>query len=83
MDNFDITITLNSTIIVAVCTLIYLIGGAIYRLYLCPIASFPGPKLAALTGWYESYYDVILTGSYLFKIEKMHDKYGMFYSFMH
>jgi hypothetical protein len=28
---------------------LYIIGVAIYRLYLSPIAKFPGPKLAALT----------------------------------
>jgi hypothetical protein len=31
---------------------VYLIAGAIYRLYLRPVAKFPGPKLAALTLWY-------------------------------
>lgn len=54
----------------------YIIYGAVYRLYLSPIAKFPGPKLAALTLWYEFYYDVILDGKYTWEIEKMHQKYG-------
>lgn len=52
------------------------ISGAIYRLYLYPISSFPGPCLAALTFWYEFYYDVIRRGPYTWEIEKMHKKYG-------
>ena len=30
---------------------LYTIYGAIWRLYLSPIAHIPGPKLAALTRW--------------------------------
>ncbi|OCL07147.1 putative P450 monooxygenase [Glonium stellatum] len=55
---------------------LFLISGAVYRLYLCPISSFPGPRLAALTFWYEFYYDVIQGGRYTWEIEKMHKKYG-------
>jgi hypothetical protein len=33
---------------------LYLITGAVYRVYLSPVAKFPGPKLAALTLWYIS-----------------------------
>ena len=48
----------------------------LYRLYFHPLTGFPGPKLAALTLWYETYYDVWLRGKYVFKIKEMHEKYG-------
>jgi hypothetical protein len=56
--------------------LFYLIGLAIYRLYLSPIAKFPGPKLAALSRWYEIYYEVILRGQFTFHIQELHKRYG-------
>ena len=37
---------------------IYLIVLIIYRLFLYPLASFPGPQLAALTRWYEFCFDI-------------------------
>ncbi|KAH7333388.1 cytochrome P450 [Rhexocercosporidium sp. MPI-PUGE-AT-0058] len=55
---------------------LYLIGGAIYRLYLSPVSKFPGPKLAALTFWYEFYFDVYQRGQYTFKIRELHSRYG-------
>lgn len=68
------------TVIVAyalIALLLYTACGAIYRLYLSPIACFPGPKTAALTFWYEFYFDVIKRGSYVWEIQKMHQKYGI------
>lgn len=56
--------------------LLYFVGLVIYRLYFSPIARFPGPKIAAATGWYEFYYDCWLNGKYIFEIEAMHKKYG-------
>lgn len=57
-------------------TSLWYISVIVYRLYLSPIAKFPGPKLAAATGWYECYYDVFKPGLYIYEIEKMHAKYG-------
>ncbi|KAL4993160.1 cytochrome P450 [Aspergillus recurvatus] len=54
----------------------YTIYGGIWRLYLSPIAHFPGPRLAALTHLYEVYYNNWLGGKYIWKIQEMHDKYG-------
>ncbi|KAI0013031.1 cytochrome P450 [Xylariaceae sp. FL0662B] len=48
----------------------------IYRLYFSPLARFPGPRIAAATGWYEFYYQFWLNGKYIYEIEKMHKKYG-------
>ncbi|KAK2030379.1 oxoglutarate/iron-dependent oxygenase [Colletotrichum zoysiae] len=55
---------------------LYLFGLAIYRLYLHPLARFPGPKIAALTVLYEFYFDGIQRGRYTFEIQRMHEKYG-------
>ncbi|KAI0144373.1 cytochrome P450 [Xylariaceae sp. FL1272] len=52
------------------------IGGAIRRLFLHPLAHIPGPRLAALTWWYEFYFDAIQPGQYVFKIQKLHKRYG-------
>lgn len=55
---------------------VYLVGLGIYRLYFSPIAKFPGPKLAALTLWYEFYHDVVRGGQYVFRIDELHEQYG-------
>jgi len=53
------------------------IYGAIWRLYLSPLSKFPGPKLAALTQWYEFYYNIIRPGLFFQVIARMHEEYGM------
>lgn len=57
---------------------------ALWRLYLSPLAKakIPGPKLAALTQWYETYFDVFKNGGgqFLFQYLKLHEEYGMFHS---
>ncbi|MCJ1457978.1 hypothetical protein MMC28_008347 [Mycoblastus sanguinarius] len=60
-----------------ICALLaYYFSLAVYRLFFSPLAKFPGPKIAALTLWYEYYYDVVKRGRYSWKIKEMHEKYG-------
>lgn len=54
----------------------YTLYGAYWRLYLSPVAKFPARKLAALTFWYEFYYDVLKGGAYVYEVEKMHRELG-------
>ncbi|THV55127.1 hypothetical protein BGAL_0013g00120 [Botrytis galanthina] len=57
-------------------SLILTIAEATRRLYFHSLAHIPGPKLAALTWWYEFYFDVIQPGQYVFKIQELHKQYG-------
>ena len=58
------------------CIALYVFWGAVWRLYLSPVAHIPGPRLAALTFWSEFYYDVYLGGKYTWKLLDYHEKYG-------
>lgn len=61
-----------------VCALaaLYAVLRVAYRLWLHPLAHFPGPKLAASTFWYQFYHDAIHQGEYMHKIREMHATYG-------
>lgn len=67
-----------ATTVVAVALYVLVLG--VYRITLHPLAKFPGPKLAALTQWYETYYEFFKSpgGQYLFHYRKLHEKYGKF-----
>lgn len=54
---------------------LYIITKTVYRLYFHPIASIPGPRLAAATSLYNAYYDIADKG--LVKhYPALHAKYG-------
>ena len=55
----------------------YALSLIVYRLWFSPLSKFPGPMLAAITGFYEIYFDAILHGKYTFEIQRMHKKYGL------
>ena len=48
----------------------------INRLFFSPLASFPGPRLAAATRWYETYFDVLRGGQFMYEIQRLHKIYG-------
>jgi len=73
MDVFSSLLSWQSITLTVV---LYLLTLAFYRLYLHPLAKFPGPKLAAVTRYYEAYYDIIKNGQYTFRIAEMHKRYG-------
>ncbi|MCJ1462720.1 hypothetical protein MMC07_001323 [Pseudocyphellaria aurata] len=56
--------------------LAYIVGLVIYRLYLSPIARFPGPKFTAITSWVQFYHDVVRGGQFPWVIQQWHKKYG-------
>lgn len=73
---------LTKLLVVIFGLVLYVSGLAIYRLFFHPLAKFPGPKLPALTRLYETYYECICYYEYLWKIKKLHNKYGMFSHFL-
>ncbi|KAM3559472.1 hypothetical protein ARSEF4850_004104 [Beauveria asiatica] len=57
---------------------LWLITVVLYRLTLHPLARVPGPVLAAATGAYEAYFQLIQDGGgrYWVEIDRLHDIYG-------
>ena len=55
---------------------LYLVGFVVTQLYLHPLSRFPGPRIAAVTRWYEFYQDVICDGGYVKYYPMLHKKLG-------
>ncbi|KIK54998.1 hypothetical protein GYMLUDRAFT_48199 [Collybiopsis luxurians FD-317 M1] len=54
----------------------YFTGIALHRLFFHPLHKYPGPVLAAVTNWYELYYNLVLGGEFVAEIERLHKLYG-------
>ena len=64
---------------VAAAIAISLLARIVYRLTLHPLATFPGPKLAAVTSMYGAFYDLSFTSSsYVKELPALHAKYGQY-----
>ena len=46
------------------------------RIYFHPLSQYPGPRIAALTSWYGTYFDVIKGGIGIKRWPDLHKKYG-------
>lgn len=65
------------TCALVVIAVLHRIYKVFYDLYLHPLARIPGPKLAAITYLYQTYYSLLIGGSRFYvKIGKLHDQYG-------
>ena len=74
----DLVFITETSLTIFSLSLTWIVLTILYRLFLKPIANIPVPTLAALTSWYECYYDVIKPGRYVWKIKELHKQYGWF-----
>ncbi|KAF9072158.1 cytochrome P450 [Rhodocollybia butyracea] len=54
----------------------YLFGTALYRRFFHPLHKYPGPMLAAITDWYEAYYNIVKGGGLVAELERLHKLHG-------
>lgn len=75
----DVPTTSTSTIVLTIlwAVVAYRLLVIFQRLYLHPLSSYPGPKLAAATTLYRAYYQIIRDGEHVAQATKLHKKYGV------
>ena len=71
-------ITISIFVAIAVASVTYAAGLAVYRVWFSPLSKVPGPWLAGATSWYEAYYELVPNGGGMFtkKIKELHGRYG-------
>ncbi|KAI1497820.1 cytochrome P450 [Biscogniauxia marginata] len=68
----------QATLAAFVSFVLYTIIISIYRLFFHPLRNVPGPRLAALTQWVETYYECFKSpgGQFMWEYRKWHEQYG-------
>jgi hypothetical protein len=67
--------------VLAAVTVLWTAWIAIYRIFFHPLASVPGPSLAAITRLYAFYFNINKRGTFYLEIERLHKIYGSFCEF--
>ena len=51
----------------------------LYRAYLHPLSTFPGPRIAGATRWYETYFELLVGegGQFFKEVNRLHELYGI------
>lgn len=75
--------SLRSFEICCVLVVVWILGFILTRLYFHSLSKFPGPRIAALTRWYEFYHDVLRDGTYVKYYPELHQKLGNTPSMLH
>jgi hypothetical protein len=70
----NLSLTLFQVISLAIPAAVFSV--IIYRLYIHPLAKVPGPRLAAITWLYQTYYSFVGGSRFYLQIEKLHEIYG-------
>lgn len=77
VDGITGTLTLVNLLRLLAIWVAYQVAVALYNISPWhPLSRFPGPKLAAMSFYYEAYYEFWLVGRYSMEIKRMHEKYG-------
>lgn len=70
----------NFPIYPALGVLTYFVLNSVYKSvtnsYKGPLAEFPGPRIAALTGWYKAWIEVYQKKSWTTHLRELHKVYG-------
>lgn len=81
-DRHFTSVTWNLFISLFLPGLLYLVIVCVRRVYFHPLSQFPGPRLAAVTRWYEFYFDIIKGGIFSKQFPALHQKYGTLIPFV-
>ena len=75
LENFIPLHRIGVAIFLAVIAVVWRI---VFRLFFHRLSSFPGPRLAAVSSYYRTYYEILKGGAMLDQINHLHSTYGAF-----